>query len=484
MYYEDPELSLRCWRAGLRVVFVPDAVVAAPLRGRPATRQKMYLVERNRLIAMVTLLEARTLVLLAPAAARRRARDARTRVAAGLGAGEGPRLVVAGAHHRDWLRARAPAARGRARRRWPTRVIAASPRHAHARTPTSSSPPRSLRCDPRSPRTGPSSAGACGERVTEIHGAASPGRGRRPRRRRTHHGRAAQRPRDRVATGRARRRPRRQRLDRRRRRPGDRRAPGGAPPAPVRQPRVRRRLQRRHAGPDRRGPRCPGQQRRHRGSRLARAARCRARTRIPRWVRRARRSCSPPPVASTTWGWSWASGGEGWTGATDAPDDGAYDRPAEVFAWCGAAVLLRGAYLDDVGPVRRAALPLLRGSRARVARPGAGVALPHRARIGRAPPPRRDGRRRLALPAALQPPQRVARRAAPRAAADQRRSRHPLARRPGSLGRHRSRGCPRPRPTPSRGSSGSPRPWCAPRADDRRTVARGGTAQRSGITSS
>jgi GT2 family glycosyltransferase len=65
MYYEDAELSLRCWRAGLRVVFVPDAVVVHRYEfGR--NPQKMYLVERNRLIAMVTLLEARTLALLIP----------------------------------------------------------------------------------------------------------------------------------------------------------------------------------------------------------------------------------------------------------------------------------------------------------------------------------------------------------------------------------------------------------------------------------
>ncbi len=32
------------------------------------------------------------------------------------------------------------------------------------------------------------------------------------------------------------------------------------------------------------------------------------------------------------------------------PDDGRYDDPVDVDAWCGAAVLLRRAYLDDVGP--------------------------------------------------------------------------------------------------------------------------------------
>ena len=31
------------------------------------------------------------------------------------------------------------------------------------------------------------------------------------------------------------------------------------------------------------------------------------------------------------------------------PDDGRYDVPADVFAWCGAAVLLRREYLEDVG---------------------------------------------------------------------------------------------------------------------------------------
>jgi GT2 family glycosyltransferase len=31
------------------------------------------------------------------------------------------------------------------------------------------------------------------------------------------------------------------------------------------------------------------------------------------------------------------------------PDDGDYDDPVDVFAWCGGAVLLRGSYLDDVG---------------------------------------------------------------------------------------------------------------------------------------
>ena len=96
MYYEDPELSLRCWRAGLRVVFVPDAVVVHRYEfGR--NPEKMYLVERNRLIAMFTLLEAPHPRAPPARDGRRRARDARAGRAAGLGSRQGPRLVVAAA---------------------------------------------------------------------------------------------------------------------------------------------------------------------------------------------------------------------------------------------------------------------------------------------------------------------------------------------------------------------------------------------------
>ena len=31
------------------------------------------------------------------------------------------------------------------------------------------------------------------------------------------------------------------------------------------------------------------------------------------------------------------------------PDDGHYDEPCEIFAWCGAGALLRRSYLDDIG---------------------------------------------------------------------------------------------------------------------------------------
>lgn len=65
-YCEDSEISLRCWQRGLSCRYVPEAVV---LHRYEFSRNpvKMYLLERNRLILVLTLFEARTLVLLAPA---------------------------------------------------------------------------------------------------------------------------------------------------------------------------------------------------------------------------------------------------------------------------------------------------------------------------------------------------------------------------------------------------------------------------------
>lgn len=65
-YGEDVELSLRTWQAGRAVRYVPGAVAAHhyEFSRNPA---KFYLLERNRLINLVTLYEARTLRLLLPA---------------------------------------------------------------------------------------------------------------------------------------------------------------------------------------------------------------------------------------------------------------------------------------------------------------------------------------------------------------------------------------------------------------------------------
>lgn len=64
-YCEDAELSLRCWQRGLRVVYVPEAVVAHHYEFH-RNPHKLYLLERNRLFMLLTLYQTRTLVLLAP----------------------------------------------------------------------------------------------------------------------------------------------------------------------------------------------------------------------------------------------------------------------------------------------------------------------------------------------------------------------------------------------------------------------------------
>lgn len=67
-YYEDLDLSWRCWQRGLRVRYVPDAVVVHYYEfSRNAL--KMYLLDRNRLLFVLTCYGGRTLLLLAPALA-------------------------------------------------------------------------------------------------------------------------------------------------------------------------------------------------------------------------------------------------------------------------------------------------------------------------------------------------------------------------------------------------------------------------------
>jgi GT2 family glycosyltransferase len=53
LYHEDADLSLRCWLAGLRVVFTPDAV-AEHAYSFTKNRDKMFLLERNRLVTVLT----------------------------------------------------------------------------------------------------------------------------------------------------------------------------------------------------------------------------------------------------------------------------------------------------------------------------------------------------------------------------------------------------------------------------------------------
>ena len=66
-YHEDTELSARVRQRGLRILYVPTAVVTHRYHfsRNPA---KWYLLERNRLAFVLTTSERRTLLLLAPAA--------------------------------------------------------------------------------------------------------------------------------------------------------------------------------------------------------------------------------------------------------------------------------------------------------------------------------------------------------------------------------------------------------------------------------
>lgn len=64
-YLEDTELSLRCWRTGLAARCVPTAIARHHYEfSRNAN--KMYLLERNRLMLLATVWPVRALALLAP----------------------------------------------------------------------------------------------------------------------------------------------------------------------------------------------------------------------------------------------------------------------------------------------------------------------------------------------------------------------------------------------------------------------------------
>jgi len=64
-YHEDTEISLRCWQQGLRVVYVPDAVVVHRYEFS-RNKRKNYLLERNRWLTVLTLYSGRSLLLLLP----------------------------------------------------------------------------------------------------------------------------------------------------------------------------------------------------------------------------------------------------------------------------------------------------------------------------------------------------------------------------------------------------------------------------------
>lgn len=64
-YNEDADLSLRAWQRGWEVVYVPDAVVLHHYEFSRNAR-KSYLLERNRLLNVLTLYQGRTLLVLSP----------------------------------------------------------------------------------------------------------------------------------------------------------------------------------------------------------------------------------------------------------------------------------------------------------------------------------------------------------------------------------------------------------------------------------
>lgn len=64
-YHEDVELSTRMWRTGRQVLYVPDAIAVHRYEfSRNAF--KLYLIERNRLMFVLTTWSTRTLLVLAP----------------------------------------------------------------------------------------------------------------------------------------------------------------------------------------------------------------------------------------------------------------------------------------------------------------------------------------------------------------------------------------------------------------------------------
>ena len=64
-YYEDADLSLRCWLAGLSVRYVPDAVITHRYSFTKST-EKYFLLERNRWVSTLSVASSRRLLLCLP----------------------------------------------------------------------------------------------------------------------------------------------------------------------------------------------------------------------------------------------------------------------------------------------------------------------------------------------------------------------------------------------------------------------------------
>jgi GT2 family glycosyltransferase len=103
-YVEDTELSVRIWQRGLTVEYVPDAVVLHHY-AFSRNENKLYLLERNRAILLLTTYERRSLLLLAPMLALTEIIMLGAAVAGGWGRAKlrGWRWLW---RHRSWIRSR------------------------------------------------------------------------------------------------------------------------------------------------------------------------------------------------------------------------------------------------------------------------------------------------------------------------------------------------------------------------------------------
>jgi GT2 family glycosyltransferase len=103
-YHEDTELSLRLRQRGYTVEYVPDAVVRHHYHFS-RNQLKSYLVERNRLVLLLTAYQARSLLVLAPMLALTEAAMLTAAVAGGWGRAKlrGYRWLW---RNRRWIRAR------------------------------------------------------------------------------------------------------------------------------------------------------------------------------------------------------------------------------------------------------------------------------------------------------------------------------------------------------------------------------------------
>jgi GT2 family glycosyltransferase len=66
IFYDDPDMGWRALIAGMRVVYVPEAVALHGYEFERRAATKWFYLERNRLFSVLANYEARTLLLLSP----------------------------------------------------------------------------------------------------------------------------------------------------------------------------------------------------------------------------------------------------------------------------------------------------------------------------------------------------------------------------------------------------------------------------------